>query len=63
MAPFGYGKILDVDLLTGKIVEKDIEPQFAREYMCEWSETVEGVFGEALIGSLFSEALDPLLAS
>ncbi len=37
--------------------------QFAREYMCEWSETIEGVFGEALIDSLFSEALDPLLIS
>ncbi len=33
MISYGYGKILDVDLSTGQIVKKDVEPQFAREYI------------------------------
>lgn len=33
MGVYGYGKILDVDLETGKIVKRDITPQFAREYL------------------------------
>jgi len=33
MVPYGYGKILDVDLSAGKIVKRDIDPQFARAYI------------------------------
>ena len=33
MVLYGYGKILDVDLSAGDIVKKDIDPQFAREYI------------------------------
>ncbi len=30
---YGYGKILDVDLLTGEIVKRDVAPQFAQDYI------------------------------
>jgi len=33
MAVCGYGKILDVDLSSGKIVKRQIEPQFARKFL------------------------------
>ncbi|MFC1869738.1 aldehyde ferredoxin oxidoreductase family protein [Chloroflexota bacterium] len=33
MTLYGYGKILDVDLSTAKMVKRDISPQFAREYV------------------------------
>ena len=33
MPIYGYGRILDVDLSTGKIVKQDIDPQFAREFI------------------------------
>ncbi|MFC2059825.1 aldehyde ferredoxin oxidoreductase family protein [Chloroflexota bacterium] len=33
MALYGYGKILNVDLSTGDIVKKDIDPKFAREFI------------------------------
>lgn len=33
MALFGYGKILDVNLSTGEILKKDMDPQFAQEYI------------------------------
>ncbi len=33
MAVHGYGKILDVDLSTGRFSQKDIDPQFARQYL------------------------------
>ncbi|MFC2007048.1 aldehyde ferredoxin oxidoreductase family protein [Chloroflexota bacterium] len=33
MALYGYGNILDVDLLTGKTVKRDIDPEFARKYI------------------------------
>ncbi|MBN1105763.1 MAG: aldehyde ferredoxin oxidoreductase family protein [Deltaproteobacteria bacterium] len=29
----GYGKILDIDLSTGKIVKRDLDPEFARSYV------------------------------
>lgn len=33
MLLYGYGKILDVDLSTGKIVKRDIDPKFAQEFI------------------------------
>ena len=33
MVVYGYGKILNVDLSAGKIVKKDIDPEFAREFI------------------------------
>ena len=33
MTLHGYGKILDVDLSTGKLIKRDIDPQFAREFI------------------------------
>lgn len=33
MALYGYGRILDVDLSTGKFVKRDIDPQFARDFI------------------------------
>ncbi|MFC1934859.1 aldehyde ferredoxin oxidoreductase family protein [Chloroflexota bacterium] len=33
MTLYGYGKLLDVDLSTGKIEKKDIDPQFARKFI------------------------------
>ena len=33
MSLYGYGKILDVDLSSGNIVKKEIEPEFARKYI------------------------------
>ena len=33
MVPYGYGKILDVDLSTAEILKRDITPQFAQEYI------------------------------
>ncbi len=33
MVTYGYGKILDVDLSTGKIIKKDIDPKFAQKFV------------------------------
>ena len=33
MTIFGYGRILEIDLSSGKIVKKDIEADFARKYI------------------------------
>lgn len=33
MVLYGCGKILEVDLSTGKLTKKDIDPQFAREFI------------------------------
>ena len=33
MVLYGYGKILDIDLSSGKILKKDIDPKFARKFM------------------------------
>ena len=33
MAVHGYGKILDVDLSTGRFSQKDIDREFARQYL------------------------------
>lgn len=33
MVMYGYGKILDVDLSTGKTTKRDISPQFAQEFV------------------------------
>jgi aldehyde:ferredoxin oxidoreductase len=33
MAVHGYGKILDIDLSTGRFSQKEIDPQFARQYL------------------------------
>ncbi len=33
MSPYGYGKILDIDLSTGKVVKRDIDPEFAKKYI------------------------------
>jgi aldehyde:ferredoxin oxidoreductase len=30
---YGYGKILEIDLSTGRLVKRDISPQFARDYI------------------------------
>jgi aldehyde:ferredoxin oxidoreductase len=30
---YGYGKILDVDLSTGKLITREIDPRFAREFI------------------------------
>ena len=33
MVLYGYGRILEIDLSTGKIVKKDIDPKFARQFI------------------------------
>ena len=33
MSLYGYGRILDVDLSTGEIATRDIESEFARQYV------------------------------
>ena len=33
MALYGYGRILDVDLSTGKFVQRNVDPQFARDFI------------------------------
>jgi aldehyde:ferredoxin oxidoreductase len=54
MVSQGYGKILDVDLSSGKIEKKDIEAEFARKYL-------GGVgFGCKILYDEVGPAVDPL---
>jgi aldehyde:ferredoxin oxidoreductase len=54
MVSQGYGKILDVDLSSGKIEKQDIEAEFARKYL-------GGVgFGCKILYDEVGPAVDPL---
>jgi aldehyde:ferredoxin oxidoreductase len=33
MVLYGYGRVLEIDLSTGKLASRGIDPQFAREYI------------------------------
>lgn len=54
MAICGYGKILDVDLASGKVVKKDIDPDFAKRYIGGMG------FGSKILYDEVGTTVDPL---